>query len=185
MPAAAATAWALLQDVEAVAACMPGARITERVDASRYKGLVQVKLGPASLGFRGEIEVREVDSPTRTLRLFGKGLDGSGSSAATMDLTARIDPAGDGASTLVGTAEISMSGKAATFGARLIEPVAEHVLRQFADNFAARLAAAAPPPSEGPGASPAVSEPAPFQGLARAWAALREWLQGLFGPRRA
>jgi hypothetical protein len=33
MPAPADTAWALLQDIEGVAGCMPGAKITERVDA--------------------------------------------------------------------------------------------------------------------------------------------------------
>ena len=53
-------AWSLLQDVEAVAGCMPGARITERVDDSHYKGTVTVKLGPASLSFRGEVEVKSI-----------------------------------------------------------------------------------------------------------------------------
>ena len=53
LPAPAEAAWALLQDVEAVAGCMPGARITERVDATHYKGTVTVRLGPSSMAFRG------------------------------------------------------------------------------------------------------------------------------------
>ncbi|MFM7658869.1 MAG: SRPBCC domain-containing protein, partial [Burkholderiaceae bacterium] len=48
----------MLCDIEAVASCMPGARITERIDAQHYKGTVSVKFGPASMSFRGEIEVK-------------------------------------------------------------------------------------------------------------------------------
>jgi carbon monoxide dehydrogenase subunit G len=36
--APAAVAWGLLQDLEAVAACMPGARVTEKVDERHVKG---------------------------------------------------------------------------------------------------------------------------------------------------
>ncbi|HSW22622.1 MAG TPA: SRPBCC domain-containing protein, partial [Burkholderiaceae bacterium] len=86
MPASADTAWALLQDIEGVASCMPGAKITERIDAEHYKGTVAVKLGPASLSFRGEIEVKGVDAVARSLHLFAKGTDTTGGSAASMDL---------------------------------------------------------------------------------------------------
>ena len=68
MPAPADVAWALLQDVGGVAGCMPGAKITEQVDATHYKGTVSVKLGPASLSFRGEIEVKGSDASTRSTR---------------------------------------------------------------------------------------------------------------------
>ena len=65
----------------------------------------------------------------RSLHLFAKGTDTTGSSAASMDLTARVE-AVDGAScNLVGTSEVSMSGKAATFGGRVMGPVADQVLR--------------------------------------------------------
>ena len=33
MPAPAEVAWGFLQNIEAVAGCMPGAKITERLDA--------------------------------------------------------------------------------------------------------------------------------------------------------
>ena len=84
----------VLQDIEGVAGCMPGAKITERVDEQHYKGTVAVKFGPASMSFRGEVEVRPIDAPTRTLHLFGKGTDTTGSSGASMDLTARVEAGG-------------------------------------------------------------------------------------------
>ena len=55
IPASADTAWNLLQNIEGVAGCMPGASITERIDAQHYKGTVSVKFGPASMAFRGSV----------------------------------------------------------------------------------------------------------------------------------
>jgi uncharacterized protein len=173
MPASADAAWALLQDVASVAACMPGAKITERVDESHYKGTVALKVGPASLSFRGEIEVKSVDASARSLRLFAKGTDTTGSSAATMDLTARIAALDASSCSLAGDSEVSMSGKAASFGQRLMGPVSEQVLGQFAANFAARLKQAPPP------------ETKPLNALALAWAVIKGWLRSLLGGKRA
>ena len=73
MPCSAEMAWEFLQNVEAVAACMPGAKITERVDAGHYKGTVTTKVGPATMSFRGEVEMKEVDAAARSLRLARQG----------------------------------------------------------------------------------------------------------------
>ena len=173
LPAPAGAAWALLQDIEAVAGCMPGAKITERVDESHYKGTVSVKVGPASLSFRGEIEVKGVDASARTLRLSARGTDTTGGSAASMDLTARIEPSG-AACNLVGESEVSMSGKAAAFGSRLMGPLADQVLGQFAANFAARLQAEPSPGTPAP-------ESKPLSAFGVLWGALQRWLRSLFG----
>jgi uncharacterized protein len=144
MPGAADVAWSLLQDIPGVAACMPGAKITERIDDRHYKGTVTVKFGPASMSFRGAIEVMELDASRRTLHLLGKGSDTAGSSGATMDLVARIEPGeADGSINLVGRSEVTMSGKAAAFGGRMMGTVADQILKQFAGNFAAQVLARA------------------------------------------
>lgn len=184
MAAPAETAWRLLQDVEAVAGCMPGARITERVDDSHFKGTVGVKLGPASMAFRGEVEVKDVDPAARALRLVGRGTDTTGTSGAAMDLQARVEPVDAGSCRLVGASEVSVSGKAATFGGRLMSGVADQVLQQFAANFAQRLPALQAQAGE---AAPAVAHPPsrPLNALALVWAMVRGWFQHLFGARRA
>jgi carbon monoxide dehydrogenase subunit G len=123
MPAGPDVAWGVLSDIEAVAACMPGAKITERIDDTHYKGTVTVKVGPAQLAFRGDIEVTERDAGLRQLRLLAKGTDTSGTSFASMDLTARVEPPDDGRSNLVGRSEASVGGKASTFGGRMMDAV--------------------------------------------------------------
>ena len=195
MPGSADAAWALLQDIERVAACMPGAKITERIDDQHYKGTVAVKFGPASMAFRGEVEVRGLEPSSKTLRLFGKGTDTTGSSGASMDLTARVEVVDAASCNLVGTSEVSMSGKAATFGGRMMGSVADQVLKQFAANFAAQVQArqsAAPPAASasvsapaGPPAVDVAPPPAPLNGLALAWAVLKDWLRSLFTTGKA
>ena len=144
MPAPPEAAWAFLKDIEGVAGCMPGAKITERIDAAHFKGTISVRVGPASMSFRGEIEVHELDVSQRMLHLIGKGSDTTGTSGASMDLVARIEPnAADGMSQLIGRSELTMSGKAAAFGGRMLGTVADQILKQFAANFAAQVQARA------------------------------------------
>jgi len=209
LPAPADQTWSLLREVERVAGCMPGARITERVDDRHYKGTVAVKFGPVSLSFRGEVEVLALEPASRTLRLIGKGTDTTGGSGASLDLTARVEPLDTTSSNLVGNAEVALNGKAATFGGRMAESVAEQVLSQFAANFAAALqagqtstAGAGSTSAAGSGAGSAarsgtasgasvatVSQPASSSGelnaLALLWAVVRGWLRSLFGGRGA
>lgn len=194
MPAPAPQAWELLQDVERVAGCMPGAKLSERTDERHYKGSVAVRFGPANMSFRGEVEVVSLEPASRTLRLIGKGTDTSGGSGASLDLTVRIDAVDDSSSNLVGNSEVSMSGKAAAFGARMAEAVAEQVLTQFGANFAAELktrqTAAATASRDGGDASaapvaPAAARQAELNGLALIWSVLIGWLRTLLGWRRA
>jgi len=183
MPASADVCWQFLQDIAAVGACMPGATITERLDDTHYKGTVTVKVGPATMSFRGDIEVRELDAATRTLRLIGKGSDTTGTSGASIDLTARVEAAEGGASNLVGKSDASVSGKAAAFGGRMMNSVADQVLKQFAANFAAQVESLKAPRA---GAAPPASPPARHElnGLALFWAILKDWIRGLFSKQQ-
>jgi len=178
MPASADVSWQFLRDIAAVAACMPGAKITERLDDAHYKGTVSVRVGPATMSFKGDIEVRELDAATRTLRLIGKGSDTTGTSGASLDLTARVEAAEGGLSNLVGKSEASVSGKAAAFGGRMMTSVADQVLQQFAANFAAQLVLLK---ARQTGMAPLASPP-PAQrelnGLALFWAILKDWIRG-------
>lgn len=128
------TAWRILANIPELTTCMPGAQITERIDDSHYRGSVKVKVGPAVAAFAGDIEVLNMDAAARTLRMLGKGADKGGSSAS-MELTATLAPAADGASTLQGRAEVIVNGKFAQFGGRMMNSVSDMILAQFAKSF--------------------------------------------------
>jgi carbon monoxide dehydrogenase subunit G len=184
MPASPDRAWTLLQNIEAVAGCMPGAKITERIDDSNYKGTVTVRLGPATMSFKGDIQVLDVDVKAKTLRMVGKGSDSSGTSGATMDLTARIEPGDNGQSNLLGRSEVSISGKAATFGGRMMNTVSDQMLKQFAANFAQQVQVLQAQGGAGPAAGQAAKGPE-LNALALLWAIIKDWLRGLFGKKPA
>ncbi|MBT9486317.1 MAG: SRPBCC family protein [Rubrivivax sp.] len=184
-------AWAVLADIRATAACMPGAQITEQLDDTHFKGTVKSKVGPAVMSFGGDIELLQLDMAARTLQMLGKGADKAGSSAA-MNLTATVLPGETpGSSVLAGQATITVSGKLAQFGSRLLVPVSDAMLTQFAGNF--RNAAAAVPvvaTETAAGAAPApVAEPvavAPVKelnALGLMWTVIKGWLAGLFGKK--
>jgi len=202
-----AQAWAVLSDIHAIAACMPGAAITEQVDATHYKGTVKSKIGPAVMSFGGDIEMQGLDEATRELKMLGKGADKAGSSAS-MQLTARLeDGEAPGTTVLLGQATITVSGKLAQFGSRLLVPVSDAMLAQFANNFSAAAAAvpldepiavaalaaadAAPAAADAAPAAaqvqaprpPAAPAPAPakeLNALALMWTVFKSWLAGLF-----
>ncbi len=132
-------AWAVLANMQELATCMPGAQITETIDATHYLGAVKVKVGPAVAAFAGTIEILTLDAATRTLKMMGKGADKGGSSAS-MELTANLIPAEGGLSTLVGHAEVIVNGKFAQFGGRMMTSVSDMILLQFADVFSQKAA---------------------------------------------
>jgi len=206
-----AQAWTVLSDIRATAGCMQGAAITEQIDATHFKGTVKSKVGPAVMSFGGDIEVLDINPADKRLQMLGKGADKAGSSAQ-MTLDAHVEMGENAtASVLVGQATIVVSGKLAQFGSRLLVPVSDALLAQFADNF--RTAAAAVPVADAPLLAAAddsrldtvhrmvqgAEQPAPslastraappaapvkeLNALALMWTVFKGWLAGLFGKR--
>lgn len=182
-------AWAVLSNVNELATCMPGAAITEQVDANNYKGSVRVKVGPAVAAFAGTIEVLEVNAASRTLKMMGKGADKSGSSAS-MELTASLLPAEGGHCTLQGHSEVIVNGKFAQFGGRMMTSVSDMILAQFAETFSQKaqaLQGAAPGGAADAGpetlapAQPVVAKE--LNALGILWALIRNFFGGLFGKK--
>ena len=184
----ATRAWALLNDLKAVASCMPGAEITEQLSDTSYKGAVKVKVGPAVAQFGGTVDVLEAVTAERKMVLRGKGADKGGSSAS-MDLTAIItsDPSNPAHSVLNGQAAVIVNGKFAQFGGRMMVQVSDMLLAQFVENF--RQTALTLPTADGAASTQTatkVSAPAvarEINGLAIFWALVKSWFGGLFSKR--
>jgi hypothetical protein len=111
-----------------------------------------------------------------------------------MNLAARIEAAEGGLCSLVGAAEVSMSGKAAAFGGRMMNAVADEILKQFADNFVGQvssLQAQRAAPAAGGGGAPAAAVSIPpraageLNALALIWTIFKDWLRGLFSRKTA
>ena len=178
--APASAAWQFLQQIEAVAACMPGAEITEQIDAHNYKGKVKSKIGPATMAFDGAIEIKGIDPEKRELRLRGSGQDTKGTSSASMDLTAWVVDGAEAGCELKGQAEVSVNGKVASLGGRMMNQVADQILNQFGKNFADNVLAAGSDEQAEEARAQLAAKPKELNALALAWSVFLGLLKRLF-----
>jgi carbon monoxide dehydrogenase subunit G len=204
LPLSPALAWDMLRDMEGIASCLPGAKITERLDETHYKGTVSVKLGPATVSFKGNIEIAAADPVARTLHIIGTGSDTGGSSGASLDLHAKVEATDGGGSRLSGVSEVSVTGKVAAFGARLMNSVSEVLLQKFFANLGARaealqaaqpvavtldtVSANAAPASVAIPMAPPASAPAAetkLNAFTLIWAVIKDFFANLFGRAKA
>ena len=178
--APASAAWQFLQQIEAVAACMPGAEITEQIDAHNYRGKVKSRIGPATMAFDGAIEIKGIDPEKRELRLRGSGQDTKGTSSASMDLTAWVVDGAEAGCELKGQAEVSVNGKVASLGGRMMNQVADQILNQFGKNFADNVLAAGSDEQAAEAKAKLAAKPRELNALALAWSVLLGLLKRLF-----
>ena len=170
--------WDLFQDVPRVAMCIPGTRLTDDSEDGKFKGRVDVKLGPIAAAFEGEA-THEPDVDHWSGKIAGTGQDRSAGSRARFS-THYVLTSIDGGTRVSVESDISLAGAVAQFGRTgLVEQVTTHILHQFATNLEAEL-------SQDPGAQ----APAPDRELnmgailwSGLWARLRALCSRLLGRR--
>ncbi|MGP3975861.1 SRPBCC family protein [Streptomyces sp. 8N114] len=179
VPADPDAVFALINDVERVAACLPGAILDGR-DGDNYLGRVKFKVGPISAAYSGTIRFVEVDDTNRRLQLSARGAESHGNGDAEAEVTLTVSQA-PGGSRLDLHTDLSVRGKIAQFGKSAISSVSKRLLEQFARNLTAQLQeqpSPAQPPAATGSAVPAAAYPAAATGQARP-AAGGEELDGL------
>lgn len=152
VPAGPDAVFALINDVERVAGCLPGATLDGRQDDA-YLGRVKVKVGPITAAYSGTVRFTDVTPADRSLRLVARGADAHGNGDAEADVTLTVREAPGGATIELRT-DLSIRGKLAQFGKGAIGAVSTRLLDQFARNLADQLEGRPAP----------VAKPAPADG---------------------
>jgi len=177
VPLPPAEAWAVLMDVRRVAACLPGAELTEVVDDRTFKGNVGVRLGPVALTFTGIAQFTELDAAAQKAAIKASGTDAKGRGGAQALVGFRIQPVAAGSKVLVHT-NLSLSGAVAQYGrgVGMIQDVANQLVKQFAQRLKAEIAK-----SEAPAATAVETLPPPAAkpifGFSLFVSALWSWLR--------
>ena len=135
--------WKSLTNPEEIVGCVPGASITEKIDDRNYKGKVVTKFGPIKAAYAGDIEIIELDEANHKMVLKGRGLDSKGKGSADMIMNGLLKEEG-GKTQVNFSMDITIVGKLAQFGSRLINDVSDQLLNQFVKNFSDQLEAQAP-----------------------------------------
>lgn len=134
--------WAALIDVERVAPCLPGAQITEAGEDGTYRGTFQVKLGPTTAAYNGELRMESVDEDARVVVMKASGQDKRGQGAARATITSRLVEA-DGATRVESVTDFTITGRLARFGrGGMIKDVSNRLLRDFSSCVSQTITAA-------------------------------------------
>ena len=140
VPLAPPEAWRVLMDIRRIAPCMPGAALTEIIDAQNFRGKIAVRLGPVALAFAGNVAFENVDEAHHSARVKAQGSDDKGRGAANASATFRIEPSGSGSRVLIHT-DLMLSGAVAQYGrgVGMIQATAAQIIGQFAANLRKQL----------------------------------------------
>ncbi|MBO0751764.1 MAG: SRPBCC family protein, partial [Bradyrhizobiaceae bacterium] len=132
--------FALLGDIEQVAACLPGVLLSGPPTAERVEGLIRVKFGPISAGFRGAARI-ERNAATMSGRIVGTGADQRSRSSTQGEIRYRLVPIDAGAGTRVELAiGYSLQGLLAQVAREgLVRDLAGRLTADFARNLERQL----------------------------------------------
>lgn len=156
--------WELLNDLEQVAPCLPGAAITGREEDS-FLGTVKVKVGPIGANLQGTARFVETDPVARTAVISMSGKDARGSTATDATMHVKLEAIDAAETRVLLDTDLDISGRMAQFGRGAIADVSNRLIGQFTDNLSALVASGG---SAGvvPGAA-SVGSPAPGAAAAR------------------
>ena len=130
--------WAIFNDVERIAPCLPGAQLLE-IEGEEFRGVVKVKVGPITAQYQGTAVFVERDAAAHRVVIRGEGRDTHGSGNASADITAELQATEGGTRVMVGT-DLKVTGKVAQFGRGVMADVSKKLMNQFADNLSDLIA---------------------------------------------
>ena len=176
--------WKCMIDPSFMVKSVPGAELTEQLDERNFKGKISIKIGPVTAKFNGEAEFTKLEEADYELTMEGKGLDTSGKGGANMTMNIKLSTLEEGGTEMQSSMSLSITGRLAQFGARMIVAVNNKMFDQWATSFTELLneQTSSKDSEEKSNNQPdngSVAEPTPVKALPLAWAAIK----GLFGSK--
>jgi len=176
--------WKCMIDPSFMVKSVPGAELTEQLDERNFKGKISIKIGPVTAKFNGEAEFTKLEEADYEWTMEGKGLDTSGKGGANMTMNIKLSTLEEGGTEMQSSMSLSITGRLAQFGARMIVAVNNKMFDQWATSFTELLneQTSSKDSEEKSNNQPDngnVAEQTPVKALPLAWAAIK----GLFGSK--
>lgn len=174
-------AWPGLLDIPLVVHCVPGASLTETVDATTYKGTIRVRLGPMAMEFAGTLRVESVDNAAHRAVVKATWNETRNRGMATSSSVLEATATEAGADVTVKTS-VQLAGQIAQYGrgVGVIQAVAAELVRQFAVKLQAtleerHLKQSVPAADVAVEVRPPPGGPKALSAFALLWSALTNW----------
>ncbi|MHB8960750.1 MAG: CoxG family protein [Candidatus Limnocylindrales bacterium] len=130
--------WAFLMDPNRVGSCGPGVESVEVIDADRFKAKARVGIGFIAARFTVDMTIAERAEPDHAL-IKAHGQAPGSAVDATADMT--LDGPAEGPTTMTWSADVSIAGKLASVGGRMIDGTANKMIGQTFDCIRSKLEA--------------------------------------------
>lgn len=131
-------AWVVLNDVERIAPCLPGAQLTD-IDGDEYRGSVKVKVGPITTQYKGQATFVEQNRDDYRVVLRGEGRDTRGAGNANALITASLESLAPDRTRVNVVTDLKVTGKVAQFGRGVMTDISAKLMGQFANNLETML----------------------------------------------
>lgn len=131
--------WALVTDVPQVSAAIPGLTDVVALDNDRFRGTMNVRVGPVQLTLDGVVAWEQRDEAARVARFRAEARDRKVPGGLQATVTLALQEQADGATELRVITEATFLGKLGEFGHAVIARKAQTVLEEFAANLQARV----------------------------------------------
>ena len=173
--------FAYLLDVNKVVGCVPGAELTETVDATTFKGKVKVKVGPITVAYSGTARIADRDDAAHAATLSAEGRETTGPGSARAQAHMKVVADGSGSIVTV-TTEYSVAGRVAQFGRGVMEDVSRRIVNEMAACIKANVEGGhdLPTAPAAEGGAPAAPAPTTAPATARPVNALTMFVQVLW-----
>ena len=130
--------WKSLLDPGTLASCIPGTEKMEAIDDRTYDSVVKQKVGPISVRFKFTTTLTEVEPP-RYLKAVGRGADVTKAGTFTQETTVNLSEVSKDEVEVSYRSNVSLVGRLATFGERIMRAKAKSVGDEFTKNLQEQL----------------------------------------------
>lgn len=130
--------WGFLLAPGTLASCIPGAEKMEAVDDKTWEGIVKQKVGPISVKLNFTQSLTEVDPP-KHIKAVGRGSAAGGAGTFSQETIVDMKEIAGGEVEISYSSNVSMVGRLATFGERIMRAKVGKVGEQFIQNLQDKL----------------------------------------------
>lgn len=127
-------AWHVLNDVERIAPCLPGAQLQE-IEGDEFRGIVKVKVGPVTAQYKGAAHFVEQNREAGRVVIKGEGRDIRGAGNANALITATLESVADDRTKVKIHTDLKVTGKVAQFGRGVMADISAKLIDQFAERL--------------------------------------------------
>ncbi|MCP4334087.1 MAG: SRPBCC family protein [Gammaproteobacteria bacterium] len=130
--------WGFMTNAENLAACMPGASLTETIDDRNFVGAVKLKVGAITARYHGNISFVEMDENAGLLKLLAEAKE-KGGGTVNCTISTRLIALSEGHTEAQCESSTDLTGRIVQVSRGMIEGVSQQIIQEFVGNVKSSL----------------------------------------------